>query len=100
MSRSATLPRLLNIAVSFLDVSEECGSRQAHENLSWTLRAPLCLLPRLCSQGLRFSAAARLPEVGGFHSQPPSLLCGPGQPLAFSEPLFPHLRVMVRIKGV
>lgn len=29
----------------------------------------------------------------------PSILCGPGQPLAFSEPLFPPLRIMMKMKS-
>lgn len=64
MSRSATLPRLLNIAVSFLDVSEECDLRQAHESLSWTLRAPLSRSHTACNFWPWFSDAAQLPEGG------------------------------------
>lgn len=53
------LPMLLNIASSFLDVSVECGSRQLHESLSWTLGALLCLLPSLCSK----ESWAQFPDV-------------------------------------
>lgn len=100
---STTLPGLLNRAALFPDVSVGCSLRQPCEPLSWTRGAPLGLQLPSCDSGLWVSFLMGAPGPRGLGSipRPPHLpvLCGLGQPLAFSEPLFPHLRIRMKIKG-
>lgn len=98
---STTLPGLLNRAALFPDVSVGCGLRQPCEPLSWTRGAPLGLQPPSCDSGLW----AQLPDGGSRAKGPPF----PGLPTSLffvalgshwpSLNLFPHLRIMMNIKG-